>query len=54
MNQEVKRTSREDEIARITRTVRDQMYRRCGYNPQDPTYQAIKAALAQVRIVARG
>jgi hypothetical protein len=46
---QVKRTAREDQVARITRTIRDRAYRASGYNANDPEYRAIVWALAQVR-----
>lgn len=45
----MKRTLREDKIARITRLVRDQAYRACGYDNTDPQYTAVVWALGQVR-----
>jgi hypothetical protein len=49
----MKRTMREDQIARATRIVRDRAYRACGYDRNDETYQAIVWALREVRIAAR-
>jgi hypothetical protein len=46
---QVKRTMREDDIARITRIIRDRAYRACGYNKNDETYRAIVWALSEVR-----
>lgn len=45
----MKRTEREDEIARATRLVRDQAYRACGYDSEDETYRGIVWALSRVR-----
>lgn len=52
MNQ-VKRTQREDQAARVTRIVRDRAYRACGYDKNDPDYIAIQWALAQIRLLMR-
>lgn len=45
----MKRTMREDSVARATRIVRDRAYRATGYDAQDETYQAIVWALSEVR-----
>jgi ABC-type ATPase with predicted acetyltransferase domain len=46
---EVKRTQREDTAAKITRTVRDQGYRACGYDANSSEYAIIKWTLDRVR-----
>lgn len=50
----LKRTLREDSLAKATRIVRDRAYRSVGRDASDPEYVAIKWALAEVRAVARG
>lgn len=51
--QQIKRTQREDDIAKATRIVRDRAYRACGYDKDDSQYLAIQWALAQVRQLMR-
>lgn len=46
---QVKRTEREDQIARATRIVRDRAYRAVGQDSTDPEYKAIVWSLEQVR-----
>lgn len=50
----VRRTMREDDVARATRIVRDRAYRATGRNAADETYQGIVWALAEVRRAVRG